>query len=210
MRENFPFSILLFRLALATKTASGKPNQRLGGLVLVEMLMVVMLIALMTSIAMFSFSAMSGKNYFKRKAATLVQTFQSAVNTAQQSDRRYAVILNFADKTWMLRQFNQLDFEGIPEDEAILKTGYFDPRFDIDYVLYDDGIDTREPRQGEITSAAIFFAGHGGWRNGGKVVLVDEDGQRWSIVIYRIGKPVELLPGDVSLLAPIPESEMPF
>jgi hypothetical protein len=140
----------------------------------------------------------------------LVQAFQSAVNTAQQSDRRYAVILNFDEKTWMLRQSNQLDFEGIPDDEAILKTGYFDPRFDIDYVLYDDGIDTRNPREGEMTTASIFFAGHGGWRSGGKVVLVDEDGQPWSIMIYRIGKPVELIQGDVPILAPIPEEQMPF
>jgi type II secretory pathway pseudopilin PulG len=183
---------------------------RRSGLVLVEVLMVLGIVAMITSIAMFSFSAISGKSYFKRKAATLVQAFQSAVNTAQQSDRRYAVILNFDEKTWMLRQFNQLDFEGIPEDEAVIKTGYFDPRFDIDYVLFDDGVDTRYPAEGVITNEAKFLAGHGGWRSGGKVVLIDEDGQPWSIVIYRIGKPIELLPGDVPLLAPLPESEMPF
>ncbi len=210
MRENFPFSMFHFPCARKTKTASGKPDLRCGGLVLVEMLMVLGIIAFITSIAMFSFSAMTGKSYFKRKAATLVQAFQSAVNTAQQSDRRYAVILNFDEKTWMLRQFNQLNFEGIPEDQAVIKTGFFDPRFDIDYVLYDDGVDTRYPREGQMTNAAIFFAGHGGWRNGGKVVLRDEDGNLWSIVIYRIGKPVELLEGDAPIMAPIPAEQLPF
>lgn len=218
---DFPFSIFYLPFVRAA-TAAGvkfappskhnrwKDKDCPRGLVLIEMLLVVSLIALMTSIVMFSFSAMTGKIYFKRRAANLVQAFQSAVNTAQQSNRRYAVILNFDEKTWMLRQFNQLNFEGIPDDEAIIKTGFFDPRFDIDYVVYDDGIDTRQPREGQITSAALFFAGHGGWRNGGKVVLIDEDGRPWSIVIYRVGKPVELLEGDVPIMAPIPEEQMPF
>jgi type II secretory pathway pseudopilin PulG len=177
---------------------------------LVEMLLVLGIIAFLTSIAMLSFSAVSGKSYFQRKAQNLVNAFQSAWNTAQQSDRRYAIVLSFTEKTWVLRQFAQLDFEGIPEDESIIRTGTFDDRFQLDYVLYDDEDDTRNPREGERVKSAIFRAGHGGWQFGGKIVLWDEDGNPWSIVVYRIGKPVELLPGDVAVLIPQEPRFMPF
>jgi type II secretory pathway pseudopilin PulG len=179
-------------------------------LVLIELLLVLGLIALMTSIAMLSFSAVAGKSHFHRKAQNLVTAFQSAWNTAQQSDRRYAIVLSFTEKTWVLRQFAQLDFEGIPEDQAVIKTGTFDDRFQLDYVLYDDLQDTREQGTEQATTEARFYAGHGGWQCGGKVVLRDEDGNSWSIVVYRIGKPVELLPGDVSILIPQESKAMPF
>jgi type II secretory pathway pseudopilin PulG len=193
----------------STVRTLSKPTRR-SAFVLVEMLLVLGIIAFLTSIAMLSFSAVSGKSYFQRKAQNLVNAFQSAWNTAQQSDRRYAIVLSFTEKTWVLRQFAQLDFEGIPEDQAIIKTGTFDDRFQLDYVLYDDGDDTRTPREGERVTAATFFAGHGGWQFGGKIVLWDEDGNPWSIVVYRIGKPVELLPGDVAVLIPQEPRFMPF
>lgn len=186
-----------------------KPSVR-RGLVLVEMLVVLGIMAMLVSIAMLGFGAVSGRSYFHRKAQTLAETFQSAWIAAQQSDRRYAVVLSFTENMWVLRQFTQLDFEGIPEDESIIKTGTFDDRFQLDYVLYDDGDDTRTPREGERVTSAIFRAGHGGWQFGGKIVLRDEDGNPWSIVIYRIGKPAELVQGDATILIPVESQYIPF
>jgi type II secretory pathway pseudopilin PulG len=178
--------------------------------VLVEMLVALSIIAFLTSIAMLSFSAVSGKMYFQRKADKLVAVFQSAWNAAQQSDRRYVVELDFKEQTWVLRELVPEDTEVFAQDEAIMKTGFFDNRFQLDYVLYDDGLDTRAPREGEITTVASLIAGHGGWQYGGKVVLRDEDGNPWSIVFYRIGKPVELVPGDVDILLAMDAKYMRF
>jgi type II secretory pathway pseudopilin PulG len=174
------------------------------------MLLVLVIIAMITSIAVISFSAMSDKSYFRKRASTLVQAFQSAYSAAQQSDRRYAVVLSFSDGVWVLRQFNRLDFEGIPEEEAIIKTGIFNDRFYLDYVYYDDQDDTRFPKDGQMVTEARFYAGHGGWQHGGKVVLRDEDGNPWSILIYRAGKPVELVQGDVAMFLPLEPGQMPF
>jgi type II secretory pathway pseudopilin PulG len=176
-------------------------SHRIGlGLVLVEMLVVLSIIAFLTSIAMLSFSAVSGNMFFKRRADNLVAVMQSAWNSAQQSDRRYVVELSFKEQAWLLREMIPADAEVFDQDQAIIKSGTFDDRFILDYVLYDDGMDTRAPQEGTITTDAVLIAGRAGWQYGGKVVLRDEDGNSWSILFYRIGKPVELIPGDVDIL----------
>jgi type II secretory pathway pseudopilin PulG len=180
------------------------------GFVLVEMLLVVGLIALMTSVAMLSYSAVAGRSYFQSRAQKLTGALQSAWTTAQQSDRRYEVILSFTEGFWVLRQQVAVLDEGLSEDESVIKSGIFNDRFGLDYVLYDDGDDTRNPREGERVTTATFRAGHGGWQFGGKIVLRDEDGNPWSIVLYRIGKPAELIQGDATILIPVESQYMPF
>jgi Tfp pilus assembly protein PilE len=186
-------------------------SHRIGlGLVLVEMLMVLGIIAFLTSIVMLSFSAVWGNMYFKRKADNLVAVMQSAWNAAQQSDRRYVVELSFKEQIWLLREMMPADAEVFDQEEAIIKSGTFDDRFVLDYVLYDDGMDTRAPREGTTTTDAVLIAGRAGWQYGGKVVLLDEDGNPWSILFYRIGKPVELVQGDVAILLAQDAKDMRF
>lgn len=179
-----------------------------SGLVLIEMIVVVAIIALLTGIAMISFSAMWGNTRFKSRAGELVNTFQMAYEAALQTDRRYAVTLDRLTNIYALRQFETLDFSVLPDDEAILMTGVFDDEFQFDYVLYDDLQDTRD--SGEGFTEARFYAGHAGWQYGGKVVLRDRDGNPWSIVIHRLGTPVELLEGDVDILLPQAKENVPF
>jgi type II secretory pathway pseudopilin PulG len=190
---------------------NGQRSHRIRfGLVLIEMLMVLGIIAFMTSIAMLSFSAVSGNMYFKRRASDLVAVMQSAWSTAQQSDRRYVVELSFKEQTWLLREMMPTDAEVFDQEDAIIKSGTFSGRFVLDYVLYDDGMDTRAPAEGKTTTDAVLIAGRGGWQYGGKVVLRDEDGKPWSILFYRIGKPVELVPGDVDVLLVQDAKDMRF
>ncbi len=162
--------------------------------------MVVAMVALLTGIAMLSFGAIWGNTRFKSRAEDLVSVFQMAYEAAQQSERRYAVILDSENDRYVLRQFEALDFSGIPDDEAIITTGRFDDDFQFDYVLYDDLEDTRESGQG--FTEARFYAGRAGWQFGGKVVLRDADGDAWSILIHRLGKPVQLVEGDADMLLP--------
>jgi type II secretory pathway pseudopilin PulG len=181
---------------------------RRGGLVLIELLMVVALLGLMTGIAMLGFGAMWGDTHFKSRAEQLVNTFQMAYEAALQSDRRYAVILDQLNNVYILRQFETLDLQTLPDDEAIITVGRFDEDFQFDYVLYDDLEDTRE--RGESFTEARFYAGRAGWQFGGKVVLRDREGRPWSIVIHRLGKPVQLVEGDAEILLPQTADKVPF
>jgi len=175
------------------------------------MLMVVGLIGLMAVMAMISFGALWGNLRFKRQAEELVNVFQMASNAAAQSDRRYAVVLDLTEQSFVLREFMSLDLETMDPDEAIIQTGYFSEALRMEYVLYDDGDDTRDY---ENTAGIRFLAGHSGWQYGGIVVLSDADGMPWTIVIHRFARPVELFKGewDLDLLGMRPEhdDDVPF
>ena len=189
---------------------NGRPKTP-AGFVLIEMLMVVGLIGLMAVVATISFGAMWGNLRFKRQAEELVGVFQMAYNAAAESDRRYAVVLDFTEQTFVLRQFMSLDLETMHPDEAIIQTGYFSEALTMDYVVYDDSEDTRDF---ENATEARFLAGHSGWQYGGIVVLRDDDGMPWTIVIHRFAKPVELFEGEWNLdsLGMLPEykEDVPF
>ncbi len=179
-----------------------------NALVLIEMLMVVGMIALITGIAMISFGALWGNTRFKSRAEELVNTFQMAYEAALQSDRRYAVVLDYYNSRYILRQFETLDFSGLPDDEAIIFVGTFDDDFQFDHVLYDDLENTQD--SGEDFREARFYAGRAGWQVGGIVVVRDRDGNPWSIVIHRLGKPVQLVEGYADMLSPQSREKVPF
>lgn len=168
----------------------------LTGFVLVEMLMVVGLIGLMSGIAMLSFSSMWGNLRFKRQAEDLVNVFQMAYNSSVETSRRYAVVLDFAGQGFVLREYKSLDLAAMDPEEAVLRTGYFTKDLTLDHVVYDDLDDTRD---WENVSEARFLAGHAGWQYGGIVILLDEDGMPWTIVIHRFARPAELLKGEWDL-----------
>ncbi len=177
------------------------------GLVLLEIMIVIAMVAFLLSVGIVSYDALWGGRRFKHQAQELVDLFQMAQETAAQSDRRYAVILDFTEQKYLLRQFATLDLETIPDQEAIIHTGYFTDRFQLDYVLYDDLEDTREK---ENVTEARFYAGRSGWQYGGKVVLRDQDGQPWSIVISRLVTPARLVEGDAEILLPQKSNAMRF
>ena len=185
---------------------NGRPKTP-AGFVLIEMLMVVGLIGLMAVVAMLSFGAMWGNLRFKRQAEELVGVFQMAYNAAAESDRRYAVVLDFEEQKFVLRQFKSLNLETMDPDKAIIQTGHFTEALRIDYVVYDDLEDTRDF---ENATEARFLAGHSGWQYGGKVVLRDADGMAWTIVICRLAKPVELFRGEMDIDSPVDEIDVPF
>ncbi|MCI0499193.1 MAG: type II secretion system GspH family protein [Planctomycetales bacterium] len=175
--------------------------------VLVEMLMVIGLIALMAGAAMISFGAMWGNLRFKRQAEQLVAALQMAQNAAAESDRRYAVVLDFSEQAYVLREFETLDLQMPDPQEAIIQTVHFTGALTLDYVLYDDLEDTRDA---ENVTEARFLAGKSGWQYGGKIALLDEDGRPWTIVVHRFAKPVELFEGDVEIFLPQYRENVPF
>lgn len=178
-----------------------------AGFVLIEIMIVVGLMSLLLGIGIISVEAVWGNSRFKKQAQDLADVFQMAQDAAAQSDRNYMVFLSFDEQKYVLRQFASLDMDVIPEDEAIIRTGYFTDSFQLDYVLFDDLTDTRNE---EKMQWAKFFVGRAGWQYGGKVVVLDEDGRSWSILISRMVSPVRLVEGDVDILLPQYPNEMRF
>ena len=190
------------------------------GFTLIEILTVIGLIALMIGGGMLSFGAMWGNLRFKRQAEELVNVLQMAYNAAAESDRRYAVILDFTEQKFILREFKSLDLATMDPEKAIIQTGLFSKELRLEYVVYDDeeSVSSEElentPDDVESVLEARFLAGKSGWQFGGIVVLSDDDGMFWTIVIHRFAKPVELLKGEWDLdslgMLPQDKEDVPF
>lgn len=184
-----------------------------GGFVLIEMLMVVGLIGLMAVVAALSFSAMWGNLRFKRQAEKLVNVLQMAQNAAAQSDRRYEVILFRYEQAFIFREFTGyklLENALNEEDPTIIEKYYFDESMSLFDVLFDYYTKEELDLGLENQNSFRFLVGRAGWQAGGKVVLLDEDGMPWTIVIHRFAKPVELFKGDVDIDLPQDAIDVPF
>ena len=183
-------------------------SQSTSGMILMELIVVISILGMMTGWAMLSLGGVFSKKQFEKEAYTIIDVLKKAQHATAQTDRRYAVVFDFIEETYVLRQFATLDLQTIPEDEAILFVGDFSRYCQLDYVLFDDFMDTRD--EGESISEARFIVGRGGWQYGGKIVLVDDDGHPYSIVVGRLCGDITLKPGDVEILVPVDKSELPF
>ena len=93
--------------------------QRYSAFVLTELIVVLVIISLMTMIAMLTITPLFGRTKFKRQAREFINILQLTQSSAAESDRRYAVALDFDEQTYTLRQFMTLDYERIVEDELV-------------------------------------------------------------------------------------------
>jgi hypothetical protein len=123
-----------------------------------------------------------------------------AQNAAAESDRRYAVILNFDEQRYTMRQqfialeMSEVDLAIVPYEEDVITNGQFTERCQLLYVHFDDLEDVSD----SSTSAGVgFVAGHSGWEAGGKIVLLDQDGDSYSIIINRMSRIINMYTGDV-------------
>ena len=175
-----------------------------GAFVLSEVIVVVFIVAMFTMLAMFNLSGVIYSNSFKNQSQELVKVFKMAATSAAETGRRYEVILNFSEQTYILRQITTglVAVEDILEEEIIL-TGEFNDEFQLSYVMFDDGESTNE-------APALFRAGRAGWQYGGKVVISDGEGKTYSIVINRLSRMIRLEYGDVEILMPRNPDEVVF
>ena len=186
--------------------AASQADAQRRALVLVEMLLVLIIVGLMTALAMMNFSSAFTKAKFERQVNDFINVLKMAQNGAAESDKRYAVILNFDEQSYTLRQFDSLSLDVIPDEEAIITTGYFTGECYLDWILFDDFEYAIE----ETAFEARFYAGHSGWQYGGKIVLLDADGNPYSVVVNRLSRVISLLPGDVEILEPQYQEDVPF
>jgi Tfp pilus assembly protein FimT len=172
--------------------------------VLAEIIMVLFIISMFTLMVMMNFSGVLGRDSFRNRAGDLVNLFQMAETGAAQTGARYEIIIDFIQNSYLLREIKTglVAVEDVSEDE-IIQTGQFNDRFQLYYVMFDDGQWTND-------APALFRVGKNGWQYGGKVVVTDSDGKEYSIVINRLSRKTDIVEGDVPILIPRTEDEMGF
>ncbi|MHC4789889.1 MAG: pilus assembly FimT family protein [Planctomycetota bacterium] len=169
---------------------------------MIELMVVLLIVSLFVLLASINLFGLLRKNTFRAQAQQLVSTMQMAANAAAESDRRYEVIIDLTEQKYMLREITSPDLTQVLEEEIIVEDEFSENCW-VAYVIFDDGEYTNEGR-------AKFRAGHSGWQYGGKIVLLDEDGQPYSIVVNRLSGIIVLKDDDVEILLPRPRDEVPF
>jgi Tfp pilus assembly protein FimT len=177
----------------------------IAGLVLAELLVVLVIISLFVSLAVANFSGLLRRSTFRTQANELVSIMQMAASAAAESNRRYEVIINIAEQSYTLRQITSPQLPSDVLEEEIVVKNDFNNNCRVVYVLFDDLVSTDEEHQ-----KAFFRAGHAGWQAGGKIVLLDGDEHPYSVVVNRLSRIVTLQEGDIELLMPKRQDEVPF
>jgi len=172
------------------------------GFTLTELIVVIVIISLFVLLAQVNFFGLLRKNTFRAQVQDFISTMQMAGRAAAESDRRYEVIIDLTEQSYLLRQITSPDLSEVLEEEIIVVSDLSN-LCRVAYVEFDDGDYINDGR-------AKFRAGHAGWHYGGKIVLLDKDEQPYSVVINRLNRIVELKEGDVELLVPKAEDEVPF
>jgi prepilin-type N-terminal cleavage/methylation domain-containing protein len=172
------------------------------GFTLTELIVVIFMISLVVLLAQVNFFSVLKRSTFKGQVQDFISTMQMAASAASESNRRYEVIIDLTEQSYLLRQITTSDLSEVLDEEIIVQN-YFGSNCRAAYVEFDDGDYTNEGR-------AKFRAGHSGWQYGGKIVLLDEEEKPYSVVINRLNRMVELKEGDVELLVPKAEDEVPF
>ena len=174
------------------------------GFTLTELIVVLLIISLSLLLAQTNLFGLLRSNTFRAQVQEFVSTMQMAASAAAESDRRYEVIIDLMEQSYMLRQITTPELSEVLEEEIIVENNFGD-NCRVAYVLFDDLTGTDEEHQ-----IVKFRAGHSGWQYGGKIVLFDEKEQPYSVVVNRLNRMITLREGDVGLLEPKTKDEVPF
>lgn len=175
---------------------------RAGAFTLVELLVVLSLVSLLVLLAQVSLFGVLRRNTFRSQVQDFVSTMQMAAASAAESRRRYEIIIDLTEQSYLLRQITSSNLSDVLEEEIIAQS-WFGNNCRVAYVEFDDGDYTNEDR-------AKFRVGHAGWQYGGKVVFLDDSEQPHAVVVSRLNPIVQLIEGDPALMTPKAKDEVPF
>ena len=181
------------------------PHSHTRGFTMAELLVVVAIVSLFVALAQIHLFGLLRKNTFRAQIQELVSTMQMAASSAAETGRRYEIIIDITEQSYGLKHITGSEIYVDKPDETpgeMIVQNYLTDNCRLAYVWFDDGIDTN--------AKAWFRVGPSGWQNGGKIVLIDEKEQSYSIVINRINRIVTLEEGDLELLEPKPKNELSF
>jgi prepilin-type N-terminal cleavage/methylation domain-containing protein len=180
-------------------------ENRNRGFTFAEFLVVIAIVSLFAALAQIHLFGLLRKNTFKAQMQELVSTMQKAASAAAETGRRYEVIVDVTNQGYELKQITGPEIYVDKPDETpgeIIIQNNLTENCRLSYVCFDDGIDTN--------TKAWFRVGPSGWQNGGKIVLLDEKDQPYTIVVNRINRIVKLQEGDIELMEPKAKDELPF
>lgn len=172
------------------------------GFTLAESVVVVFIVSLFVIFAQMNLTGLLRKNTFKAQVQDFVSTMQMAATAAAETDRRYEVIIDLTEQSYLLRQITTTELSDVLEEEIIVENEFGDNCW-VEYVLFDDDEFTNEDR-------AKFRAGHSGWNYGGAIVLLDEADRPYTVIVNRINRTVILQEGEIEPLIPKSQNEIPF
>jgi prepilin-type N-terminal cleavage/methylation domain-containing protein len=172
------------------------------GFTLAESMVVIVVVSLLLVIAVTNLKGVITKNSFKSKVQGLVSAIEAASTAAGQTDKRYEVIIDIPQQSYLLREISSSNLAEVLDEEIIAEED-FGESCRVAYVLFDDGEFTNEDR-------AKFRASRAGWQFGGVIVLLDKDEQPWSIIIDRLSNIVVLQPGEAQIVWPRSKDEVAF
>ena len=175
------------------------------GLTLVEVLAVVFMISLLSVIAAVNLTGAFRGNTFRGQVHEFRSAFEKAAAIAREKGKRFEIVIDLNNQTWLLREIRVsglVDVKNIPEEE-IISIRDLSLSCQVLYVYYDDG-DQAD------SGYAKFRVGPAGWRTGGKIVMIDDDGREYSLVIDRLSQSVDFVKGDALILEPRYPEEMGF
>ena len=181
------------------------PHSRSNGFTLAELLVVLAVVSLFVLMVQIHLFGMLRKNTFRAQTQELVSTMQMAATAAAETGRRYEVIIDITEQGYVLKQLTGSEIYVDRPDETpgeIIVQNNLTENCRLIYVWFDDGIDTN--------TKAWFRVGPSGWQNGGKIVLLDEKDQSYTIVVNRINRIVTLEQGELELLEPKSKDDLPF
>ena len=172
------------------------------GFSMIELMVVLVVVSLFVLLAQLSLFGLLERHTFKAQVQDFVSTMQMAASAAAESDRRYEVIVDLEEQSYLLREITNPDLSEVLEEEIIVQAD-LNEGCRVVYVEFDDAEATAEGR-------AKFRAGRSGWAYGGKIVLADRNDQPYSLVINRLNRIVGLEEGDVLLLQPKAKEDVLF
>jgi prepilin-type N-terminal cleavage/methylation domain-containing protein len=173
-----------------------------SGFTLTEMMIVIVIMSLIALLVQNNFFGVMQRNVFIADVQDFISAFQMAANAAAQSNRKYEMIIDVAEQTYTLREITSPELDEVLEEEIVIQDNIGE-YCQVLYVEFDDKDYTNEGR-------AKFRAGRAGWQYGGKIVLIDQEQRKYSVVINRLNPKVEFVYGDVELLEPKPKEEVSF
>lgn len=159
-------------------------------------------IGLLVMLAQVNLFGVLRRSTFKSQVQDFISTMQMAASSAAESHRRYEVIIDLAEQSYLLREITSSNLSDVL-DEEIITQGWFGNNCRVAYVEFDDADYTNEDR-------AKFRVGHAGWQYGGKVVFLDQSEQSYAVTVSRLTPIVQLVQGDPALMTPKAKDEVPF
>ncbi len=181
------------------------PHSNTGGFTMAELLVVLAVVSLFALMAQIHLFGLLRKSTFRAQTQELVSTMQMAASAAAETGRRYEIIIDISEQVYELKQITGSEINVDRPDETpgeIIVQNNLTGNCRLVYVWFDDGIDSN--------TKAWFRVGPSGWQNGGKIVLLDEKDQPYTIVVNRINRLVVLEEGDIALLEPKAKDDLPF